>query len=187
MPNFSESQLQQLINTEMTLRLYSTTQQVYSPSIVSLVKEHDLGWDTAFYFPWLSTPPHPDHQGCNFFIQYKLSELVGPGGGEYSDWGCPYMRFLIPHSVKSQATGLYEKDYTQFDNLKELADGGYSTYYATNHTVRSQELFSFSASQRLLDETPFLGISDVSGHHPKVTFTQESATSYYTVRAPRPK
>ncbi len=175
MPDFSESQLQQLINTEITLRLYSATQQVYSPSIVSLVREHDLGWDTAFYFPWLSTPPHPDHKGCNLFIQYKLSELLGAGGGEYSVWGCPYMRFRIPHSVKSQATGRYENDYAQFDNLKELADTGYSTYYATNHIVRSQDLFSLGASQRLLDEIPFLDISFVSDHPLKVTFTEQSA------------
>lgn len=97
-PNFSESQLQQLINTEIVMFLYANRGSTYLPIIVSLLEEFFLGWDTGFYFPWLGPPPHPDHRGCNFFIQYKLSELIeGPRGREYSLWHCPYLRFHISY------------------------------------------------------------------------------------------
>ena len=74
-PNFSESQLQQLVNTEITMHLFSKEGKIYIPNIVSLIQENRLGWDTAFYFPWLTPPPNPNHRGYNFFIQYKLSKL----------------------------------------------------------------------------------------------------------------
>lgn len=175
-PNFSESQLQQVVNTEITIRLFLRTGQMYHPTIVSLIKEYDLGWDTAFYFPWLLQTPHPKHRGCNFFIQYKLSELVeGARGNEYSSWGCPYLRFKIPHLTKDETTGKYFYDYNQFDRLKELADAKYYTYYATNHLVYDHQLFRLADSQQLLDEIPFLDVSLITDYHPKVTFTERGS------------
>jgi hypothetical protein len=152
---------------------------MYNPIVINLIEEHNLGWDTAFYFPWLLMPPHPNHRGCNFFIQYKLSKLIeGPSGGEYSLWKCPYLRFQIPYFTRYPPAGQYLYDYNQFDNLKELANQGYFVYYATNHVVYDDELFQITASQHLLDEIPFLDVSMMYDHHRKVTFTQNSSYFY---------
>ena len=174
-PNFSESQLQQVVNTEITIQSFLHTGKMYNPTVVNLIEEYNLGWDTAFYFPWLLKTPHPKHRGCNFFIQYKLSELVeGSRGNEYSSWGCSYLRFKIPYLTKNETTGKYIYDYNQFDRLKELADEGYYTYYATNHILFDYQLFRLADSQQLLDEIPFLDVSSIIGYHPKVTFTERS-------------
>jgi len=155
---------------------------MYHPTVVSLIEEYDLGWDTAFYFPWLLETPHPKHRGCNFFIQYKLSELVeGARGSEYSSWGCSYLRFKIPHQTKNGTTGKYFYDYNQFNHLKELADARYHTYYATNHIVYDHQIFRLADSQQLLDDIPFLDVSLITGHHPKVTFTEHG--SYFLLHS----
>ncbi len=155
---------------------------MYPPIIVSLSEEFFLGWDTGFYFPWLSQPPHPDHRGCNFFIQYKLSELIeGSRGREYSIWRHPYLRFYISYSTKSQVTGRYIYDYNQFNNLKDLADQGYFVFYSTNHVVHDHELLQLATSNVLLDEIPFLDISMINNNHNKVTFTNDS--SYFLLHS----
>lgn len=173
-PNFSESQLQQLVNTEITMQLFASRGKLFNPVIVSLIAEYDLGWDTAYYFPWLLMPKDPKQRGCNFFIQYKLSSKLESKGGEYSFWDSPYLRFHIPHLSKNKSTGKYHYDYHQYDCLKELSNSGYAAYYATNHIVYNDELFSLAMAQKLIYEIPFLDVSEVNDYHAKVTFTEKS-------------
>lgn len=180
-PNFSESQLQQLINIEITMRLFSDKKYIYNPTVISLMEEFHLGWDTAFYFPWLLIPPNPKHRGCNFFIQYKLSKLMERCKGDYKHWRSSYLRFQIPYSTRNKVTKQYFDDYNQFDCLKKLASERYYVYYATNHVVSESELFQIAQSQNLLDNTPFLDVSNINGYHKNVSFTQES--SYFLLHS----
>jgi len=170
--NYSESQLQQLINTEITLRFYSRgIIPIPIPIVIDLVEEFNLGWDTAFYFPWLSFPPHPDpgHRGANFFIQYKLSdEIEGRNGKHYKEWNAPYLRFFIPHKNGSSL------DYHQYDRLKEIANAGYPVYYATNQVMDFDNLITLAQQMNLLDQTPFLNVNDINNYHKEVTFTRSS-------------
>lgn len=168
--NYSESQLQQLINTEITLRIFQDRGIVPVPILVNLVEEFSLGWDTAFYFPWLTFPPHDGHRGANFFIQYKLSDEIKSRSGKYYDeWNEAYLRFFIPHRAKSKHI-----DYHQYDKLKELANAGYSVYYATNQVMAFDELKTLASQIRLLDQTPFLNVNDIDDYHKEVTFTRTS-------------
>lgn len=172
-PNFSESQLQQLVNTEITMHLYSKKRKIINPIIVNLIQEYELSWDTAFYFPWLLVPPNPKHRHCNFFIQYKISELIeGHNSKEWNNWRSPYLRFQIPYSIKDKINNHMFDDYHQFEGLKKLANQGYYAFYATNHVVYNDELLNIATNQQLLDEIPFLDVSKITGRHKKVTFDQ---------------
>jgi len=173
-PNFSESQLQQLVNTEITMYLFSSTGKIYNAKIVSLIDEYGLGWDTAYYFPWLLTPKSSNQKGCNFFIQYKLSEKLENRGGQYSYWNCPYLRFHIPHHSKDETSGRYFDDYHQFDSMKTLSNQGFSAYYTTNHIVYADELFKLATNRNLMKTIPFLDVSEIQGHHSKVSFSPNS-------------
>jgi len=111
--------------------------------------------------------------GCNFFIQYKRSNLISRRhcNNEYDHWGSSYLRFSIFYTCKKSPDG---KDFTQFDKLRELSALGYSTYYVTNHVIDKTELFELARSQRLLEEIPFLNVADIDGRHHHVTFTKDS-------------
>lgn len=101
-PNFSESQFQQIVNTEIVMQLFAQKKIRFHPIVLSLREEFLHGWDSGFYFPWLPIPPHTDENGCNFFIQYKLSKQIeGNKGREYNIWHAPYLRFHIPYSTKT--------------------------------------------------------------------------------------
>jgi hypothetical protein len=130
-PNFSESQLQQLVNTEITMNLFSKEGKIYIPNIVNLIQENSLGWDTAFYFLWLTAPPNPIHRGCNFFIQYKLSNLIeGHRAKEWIYWRKPYLRFKIPYPTKDKITKISIDDYNQFQYFaKNLQNPSSNTPY----------------------------------------------------------
>ncbi|TAF08765.1 MAG: hypothetical protein EAZ75_09775 [Flavobacteriia bacterium] len=168
--NYSESQLQQLVNTEITLRIFQGRGIVPVPIMIDLIEEFGLGWDTAFYFPWLNFPPHDRHRGGNFFIQYKLSdEITRSNGKHYNNWNETYLRFFIPHRANSRHI-----DYHQYDRLKELANQGYSVYYTTNQVMNFDELKTLASQIRLLDQTPFLNINDINAYHKEVTFTRNS-------------
>ncbi len=176
-PNFSELQLQQLVNTEITMACFSRFHPVrrwwFHPIIFDLIAEGEFGWDTAYYFPWLLTPP--DSSGANFFIQYKLSKLIeGNRGKEWKRWNSSYFRFQIPYTIKDKKTKQYIDDFSQFNALKNLADRGYSVFYATNHIVEKDELLELASNQRLLDKIPALSVSSIKGLHKKVTFTDTS-------------
>lgn len=168
--NYSEGQLQQVINTEITLRILQERGVVTVPDIINLREEFGLGWDTAFHFPWLHLPPHPSHRGANFFIQYKLSnEIEGRKGKHYDKWNEPYLRFFIPHKDGNKL------DYHQYDRLKEIANNGYPVYYATNQVMYLDELKTLASQINLLDHTPFLNVNDINNYHKEVTFTRTSS------------
>ncbi|MFE8048768.1 hypothetical protein [Brenneria goodwinii] len=173
--NFSESQLQQAVNTAFMQFIADKTKTLPFAHVPSLFDESSLGWDTAFYFKGLKhCLPNPDHQGCNFFIQYKLSGLLTSAGAkEWHDWGTDYFRFKIPHSTKD-AHGKFIDDYHQWDSLKELAGKGYPTFYATNSTLSRDELIKAYDSKSLINEIPLLDVRNVHGRHKHVTFTSSS-------------
>lgn len=173
-PNFSESQLQQAINSAYIRHIFDTQGDWVFANVPSLFDEFDLGWDSAFHFPWIAHPPNPDHEGCNFFIQYKLSgELTSAGAKEWLHWGTEYFRFKIPHCTKD-ASGKFVDDYHQWDRLKDLANQGYPTYYATNSTLSKDDLRTASKAGTLLADTPLLDVRGVANLHKHVTFTPSS-------------
>lgn len=172
-PNFSEFQLQQAVNTAYTRYIYEKHHRWMYPIVPSLVAEFNLGWDSAFYFPWLHKT-HPNPEGCNFFIQYKLSdELTTKRAKEWQFWNSKYFRFKIPYQTRDNNGNLID-DYNQWDCLKELANQNYPTFYATNHTLCKDALLSSFENGTLLDEIPFLDVRNVNSHHKHVTFTQNS-------------
>lgn len=173
-PNFSESQLQQAVNTAYIRHALEQHGVWVFANVPSLIDEFDLGWDSAFHFPWYPHVPHPDHEGCNFFIQYKLSgELTSAGAKEWQHWNSEYFRFKIPHSTKD-AAGKFVDDYHQWDRLKDLANQNYPTFYATNATLSKDDLRSASKAGTLLNDIPLLDVRGVAGLHKHVTFTSSS-------------
>lgn len=174
-PNFSESQLQQAVNTAFIRYVFEKHGIWLFANVPSLIDEFDLGWDSAFHFPWLPHLPHPDHEGSNFFIQYKLSgELTSAGAREWEHWKSEYFRFKIPHSTKD-STGKFVDDYHQWDRLKDLATQNYPTFYATNSTLSKDNLRNSSKAGTLLDDIPLLDVRCVGALHKHVTFTPTSA------------
>lgn len=173
-PHFSESQLQQAANTAFIRRVFEHHGSWAFAHVPSLIAEFDLGWDTAFHLPWLPHLPNANDEGCNFFLQYKLSfVLTSPGAIEWPQWGVEYFRFKIPHSTRN-ASGSYEEDYHQWDSLKALANKNYPTFYATNSTLSKAELQSALQAGNLLDSVPLLDVRTVTAKHKHVTFTPSS-------------
>ncbi len=157
-PNFSESQLQQAVNSAYIRYLFETRGNWVFANVPSLFDEFNLGWDSAFYFPWLPQLPADDHEGCNFFLQYKLSgHLTSAGAKEWSFWNNEYFRFKIPHSTRN-ASGTFLDDYHQWDRLKELANLNYPTFYVTNSTLSKNVLKNEYSSGTLLNSTPLLDV-----------------------------
>lgn len=173
-PNFSESQLQQAANSTFIRRIAESHSKWLFAHILSLPDEFLYGWDTAFYLDWLPHSPLPDQAGCNFFVQYKLSnQYTSPGAGEWKYWKQEYFRFKIPHNAKDTA-GKYFDDYHQWDRLKLLASKGYPTYYATNATLDKSVLMTAYEAGVLLNDVPLLDVRSVKGVHKHVTFTPTS-------------
>lgn len=174
-PNFSESQLQQSVNSALVRYIFEVRQKWASAVVPSLVAENVLGWDTAFYFPWLAQQPNSDHEGCNIFFQYKLSnEMTSPGAREWEHWNCPYLRFKIPHRSQDPVSLHYIDDYHQWVQLKKLSDDGYPTFYSTNPMLEKSELHSYYKSGTLLDNIPLLDVNSITSQHKHVTFTPSS-------------
>ncbi|TRU17048.1 MAG: hypothetical protein EWV58_05880 [Microcystis aeruginosa Ma_MB_F_20061100_S19] len=172
--NFSESQLQQAVNTAFIRDAFEKHGEWVFACVPSLFHEFHVGWDSGFYFPWYPHLPISDHEGCNFFIQYKLSgELTSTGAKEWKHWSTEYFRFKIPHSTKSK-TGKFFDDYHQWDRLKDLANASYPTFYATNATLSKDDWSNALKAGKLLDETPLLDVRQVTAKHKHVTFTKSS-------------
>jgi hypothetical protein len=173
-PNFSESQLQQAANSAFIRRVFELCGCWNFALVPSLFAEFNLGWDTAFHLPWLQHMPSANDEGCNFFLQYKLSgELTSQGAKEWSHWGAEYFRFKIPHSTRD-ASGSFVDDYHQWDCLKALASMDYPTFYATNSTLSKAVLQSALQAGTLLDHVPLLDVRTIAGVHKHVTFTPAS-------------
>lgn len=173
-PNFSESQLQEAVNTAFIRFIFEERGVWTFANVPSLFDEFELGWDSAFYFNWISHPLLEEHEGCNFFIQYKLSyELTTRGAGQWDNWNEAYLRFKIPHCTKGN-DGKYVDDYHQWERLKALANNNYPVFYATNSTLSKDTLKKVSKNGNLLPETPFLDVRGVALLHKYVTFTSSS-------------
>ncbi|MDP1773022.1 MAG: hypothetical protein Q8L15_12120 [Methylobacter sp.] len=173
-PNFSESQLQQAVNTAYIRKIFEVSGQWVFANVPSLFDEFDLGWDSAFHFPWLHYPPADNHEGCNFFLQYKLSgQLTSAGAKEWQFWNLEYFRFKIPHSTRN-ASGAFVDDFHQWERLKELANLNYPTFYATNSTLSKDDLKNESNASTLLNTIPMLDVRTVVNLHKHVTFTPHS-------------
>lgn len=176
-PNFSESQLQSDVNSALVRYVWEQYQVWILPNIVSLHNEYYVGWDSAFLVPWLPTGD-PDQEGCNLFIQYKLSEkLKSSGAAQWADWGEPYYRFQIPHSTLDD-NDKYVDDYHQWKSLLKLSKSGYATFYVTNHTLSKHRLRKHHDSGELLDRVAWLDLEDVTKKHRHVTFTELSSFFY---------
>lgn len=173
-PNFSELQFQQAVNTaliQQALRAHGVWSLAHVPSLIA---EFELGWDAAFHFSWLPHLPSPDDEGCNFFLQYKLSgELTSRGALEWSSWNSMYYRFRIPHSTRSPA-GAFINDCHQWGCLKTLAERGYRTLYVTNATLHKADLQSQLQAETLLDNVAALDVRGVAAQHKHVSFTPPS-------------
>ena len=173
-PNFSESQLQQAVNAAFIRYVSEVRGEWVFANIPSLCAEYDLGWDTAFYFNWLPYPPADGHEGCNFFVQYKISGLLTSAGAkQWEFWRSEYFRFKLPHCTRNDS-GEYIDDYHQWDRLKELANKNYPTFYATNETLSKNDLKTKSVNGTLLQSIPMLDVRHVNDKHKFVTFTAES-------------
>jgi hypothetical protein len=174
-PNFSESQLQQVVNSAIASFTFHRCHNLPFPFIPSLVREYDLGWDTAFHIPFFAYASDPEQHGCNLFIQYKLSsQLSSRGAKEWAQWGEPFMRFKIPYKTRDKA-GARVDDFHQWDRLKELASRGYGVFYATNTTMSREDLIvSYHCFQSLLKYVVFLDVAAVASRHESVTFTLSS-------------
>ncbi|WP_188486452.1 hypothetical protein [Stenotrophomonas maltophilia] len=177
-PNFSESQLQSAVNGALVRHAWEYHGAWLLPHVVSLWDEFDLGWDTAFVVPWFGGG-HPDQDGCNLFIQYKLSDqLVSQGAAQWAHWNEPYYRFKIPHSTLGKSKK-YIDDFHQWESLAKLAKAGYATFYATNSTLCKKELQAHYNAGELLDRIAWLDVHDVKHKkHRHVTFTPESNFFY---------
>lgn len=174
-PNFSESQLQAASNLAYADEIRQRTGQIPFPFVPSLPAEFLLGWDTAFDLDWiryrLSGSFSRLHKGCNFFLQYKLSNLIdNPGRSkEWATWSKPYFRFQIPHKIKID--GRYRNDFHQWTRLKEIASTGVPTFYATNTMLEERELKELFESRQLLDRIALLDIAPVKRKHIHVSFS----------------
>lgn len=176
-PNFSESQLQNAVNTAYGRAAFDLHGTWIMARIPSLFAEFDLGWDSGFYMPWVPHAPSATDKGCNFFLQYKLSSsLLTSGAKEWNDWRSAYFRFKVPHSRQDPVTGKLVDDYHQWDRLKALANRGYPVFYATNWTVDESELDAAFTAGTLLDHLPSLDVRTVHARHKHVTFTDSSAS-----------
>lgn len=172
-PDFREPQLQQTVNGAFLLWAITQGNGFVHPVVPSLPEEELLGWDSAFFFPWLLPGPNLQHHGCNFFLQYKISLVVeGHNGGQYADWYQSYYRFQIPHTTKHGTQ--YVSDFHQLYALQALAGQQYEVYYATNQVTSRHDLFTLAENRALLDNTPFLSVADVTHDHRYVTFTPTS-------------
>jgi|APCry1669188910_1035180.scaffolds.fasta_scaffold13259_2 hypothetical protein len=170
-PDFSESQLQQAANAEFIDQVKALNGHKLFVRVPSLVEENNLGWDSAAYLPWAPELPSDSDHGCNFFLQYKLSnELNSPGAKEWHEWLKPYFRFRIPHRSKDDDGKLFD-DYQQWERLKALADKGYPTYYATNATLKVSVLMKAYENGEMLKLVPLLDVRGVRQKHKHVTFT----------------
>ena len=178
-PNFSESQLQQAVNSALIQKIHEVTGEFPFANVPSLFDEYELGWDSAFYFSWLPHLPLSDHEGCNYFIQYKLSQLLtSRGAKEWKTWEDEYYRFKIPHSKRNYSTKKFEDDYHQWEALKKLSENNYPTFYVTNSTLEKDALIKASKSGTLLDITPALDVRNIINQHKYVTFTNISSNFF---------
>lgn len=174
-PNFSESQLQQLVNTEISISRLQSHGDYYPAIVVSLTNEATLGWDSAFHLPWIPIPANPNHRGCNLFIQYKLADLLeSERAGQFQFWETEYLRFQIPHESKNPNSGQYELDFHQFTALRALANQSYPVFYVSNSVVYEQQLLTLARARTLSDSCAWFDVTGIADEHRYLTYTPAS-------------
>ncbi len=170
-PDFGEFQFQQLFNNELVHKLPVSGIQ---PIIPTQPKEKDLGWDTGFNIPGFKLPD-PSQKNCNLFLQYKIAKIiVGLRGGQWHYWHESYFKFDIARWKSAGHPGGNYPDFHQYDALKNLADNGYPTFYAPNHTVELEELLNWANTNTVTDRNLALNIKDINRQHLVVTFLKDS-------------
>lgn len=168
-PNFSEGQLQQLVNTEI-FNLLRGVHPDAIPIVIPPWLEEKWGWDTGFWLPWLGRR-HSVQKGCNFFIQYKLSTLHDSKYSKgWKHWSKPFFRFNLGYRRKRRW------DYSQRDALTRLVASRYRVAYVTNHVLDSVDLFNLATSNRLCSELPVLKAPRTLSRHGYVTFANPGST-----------
>ena len=171
-PNFGEIQLQSCFN-QAIFSYYQKQGQYLNPVIPTLAQEASVFYDTAFAIDDFPYPKIDDQEGCNLFIQYKLSQSISKKTNPlYGHWGKTFFRFQFPHSKLDEATGIL--DYHQFNGLRELADKGCAVFYFTNDVVTREALFHDTASGILLERAPILDVSEITQRHKFATFAFDS-------------
>jgi hypothetical protein len=167
-PNFSEAQLQVLANIEICNLLRDEGLTDPFPRVIPPYYEDLWGWDTGFRIPWLGTG-HPEQQGCNLFIQYKLSCLYSSNGAYgWESWYEPFYRFKLGYRRNR------EWDYLQRDHLVMLANDGYRAIYVTNHVLDIASLIRIAYDSQLCSRLPALQIRNSLSGHGYVSFTDSS-------------
>lgn len=173
-PDFCESQLQELYNSEFARLWPHKPPGYFPPVVVSLPQEKHKGWDTGYNLPWLGKV-NPKNNFCNLFIQYKLSYICDhPMSGEYDSWNEPYFRFMIPHQIESYGGRRNKYSHHQFEALRKLSEDGFAVSYATNSTIYWEQLFDWALKEQITQMCPLLDVSDLHEQHRYVTFTKDS-------------
>jgi|GEM_PF-4846833 len=164
-PQFSEGQLQILCNMEIA----DLTQAV--PIIPSLRYEHTGGYDTKFSIPNSNIPA--DAEGYNFFVQYKLAELITKHPAvryqneraiQWAHWNENFFSFNFH----------WHKNYQQRDTLADLSALKYLVVYIANHTLSQKELTDDFRNHQLKNKAPVLQVSPSIKNHRCVSFTNQS-------------
>ena len=167
-PDFIEDDLCFLVCEELA----HITNRVLLPRFLSRRKERRWGWDAGYFLPHFSAPD-PSQLGCNFFIQFKLSNEYG--GGKlthpaigWEDWKEPFLRFDLFEWYK-RSRSLHQRD-----SLVRLANGGFQLVYLTNHVLEYVQLVDLAQHNLLQSTLPVLRVDANLLQHERVSFTKSS-------------
>lgn len=167
-PDFCEAQLQQVVNTEIFNLTRGRGPMPPMPVIITPYIEDLWGWDTGFFFPWMGAG-HPKQRGCNFFIQYKLSNIYEtPGAYGWDSWRQAFFRFNLGYR-RNQTW-----NFAQRDHLINLADSGYTVVYITNHVLELSDLADLVSREQLCSTLPVLRVNNGFNRHERVSFASGS-------------
>jgi len=170
---FGEQQLRDCVNFCLIEYAQSILNSSVVPNSPTPCEEKTLGWDTAFFLPWLG-PCQAGKYACNLFIQYKVSHpYTGKWGQFGKDWGKQdYYMF----NLAKVRRGVPE--FQQIQNLTGLEAHGFTVVYVTNHISGLSDLFNLYGQRQLLDKLPALKVKRNIGLHVHATFTQASKHFY---------
>ena len=167
-PNFCELQLQQMVNSEIFNRFHGFALSPIIPIVVPQFYEDQWGWDTGLFLPWFGRGLQ-NQKGCNFFIQYKLSNKYDTSSAlGWESWEAPFYKFNLGYRRKRRW------DFVQRNHLIELSENGFITIYVTNNVVDFSELTRIAVHGELCSELPVLQVTDVLKRHKTVTFTEHA-------------
>lgn len=166
---FGEQQLRDCVNFSLIEYIENTYNSSVPPNSPTPCEEKTLGWDTAYYLPWLG-PCQAGKYACNLFIQYKVSHpYTGKRGNFGKDWmGNNYFMFYMAY-LKAR-----KPDFHQLQSLIDLSAQGFTVVYVTNHVCQLYDFIDLYMRRRLMDELPVLKVKPNLGLHVQTTFTPAS-------------